>query len=278
MNTFKIEKTLIIFLVIVGLLFAAKNAYYTINPGTTALHMRLGHIVSENKVAGAYFKIPFLDKIVYIDNRVQKTLIETTGLTKDLQYVAIGLAINYRVDDAMKLFTMVGEDYLNIVIDPFTHESMKAIVARYTAEDLIRLRNEACAALIPDLMKRLSGLNIALVDINFVHLDFSPDFIHAVEEKQIAEQTAKTAKNLTEKVREEQEQLKIRTDAEVYTIRAKAEAEAYSLKIQKDAATKELIELKKLDVLARAIKTWNGKLPKMLTGAVSGLFDMSKIS
>jgi regulator of protease activity HflC (stomatin/prohibitin superfamily) len=107
------------------------------------------------------------------------------------------------------------------------------------------------------LKERLSSQHILLVDFNFIHLDFSKDFIHAVEEKQIAEQSAKTAKNLTEKIKEEAIQT-----------RARAEAEAYALQIKKESVSAGLIELKQIEAQMKAIEKWDGVLPRMTGQAV----------
>jgi regulator of protease activity HflC (stomatin/prohibitin superfamily) len=230
--------------------------YYIVNPGQTALHIRLGRIVEARDVSGWYFKVPVIDSVIYINNRICKSVIETTALSKDLQFVSIGVAINYKINDAVKLYQTVGTDFEHVIIDPFAQESIKAVVAQYTAEDLIQYRHAAKEKVCAELRERLLPLNIALIDFNFVHSDFSPDFIKAVEEKQIAEQSAKTAKNLTEKVKEEAIQIK-----------TKAEAEAYALRIKKDSVTVELIALKKAEAFIKAIEKWNGDLPKVLGNA-----------
>ena len=219
------------------------SSYYVIDPGYTALHMRMGKIVRSHTESGMYFKIPFWDNVIYINNRICKKLITTTALSKDLQSVSAEVAINYRITDAIKVYRSVGTDFENIILDPYSQESIKAIVARFTAEDLIRIRNEAKEEVFKELKERLDPIFILLVDFNFVHLDFTPQFIHAVEEKQIAEQTAKTAHNLTAQVQEQALQTKMRADAE-----------AYALNIKKNCTSPEIIQLKK-------IEKWDGKLP-----------------
>jgi prohibitin 2 len=240
-----------------GLLALCATSFYIVNPGYTALHLRLGRFIGAHDVSGCYFKLPLLDSIIYINNRICKSVIETTALSKDLQFVSIGVAINYRISNAIALYQTVGTDFERIIIDPFAQESIKAVVAKYTAEDLIQYRHDAKDKVCLELSERLRPLNIVLVDFNFVHSDFSPEFIKAVEEKQIAEQSAKTARNLTEKVKEEALQ-----------IRSKAEADAYALQIKKDTVTAELIALKKAEALIKAIEKWDGRLPRVSGGGV----------
>lgn len=238
----------------VAALIISYNSFFIVNPGFTALQMRMGKFITSYDVSGCYVKMPFVDSVVLINNRINKAEIETSALSKDLQTVSIGMVINYRVKDARSLYQTVGTQFEQVIINPFTQESVKAIVAKFTAEDLIQCRHDAKDKVIAELASRLAPMHLILVDFNFIHLDFSKDFIHAVEEKQIAEQSAKTAKNLTEKVKEEALQ-----------IRSKAEAEAFSLKVKKESVNADLIALKQVEILAKAIEKWDGVLPKVTT-------------
>src|SRR5581483_7828212 len=195
---------------IIGLI----QSLFIVNPGFAAIQLRMGQMIRTIEESGMYLKIPGMDKIVYIDKRINKTNIETPAMSRDLQSVQIGMVINYRVQDALKIYQNVGTNFEKIIIEPFAHESVKAVVAKFTAEDLIQYRHDAKDKVVGELRERLGLQHIMLVDFNFIHLDFSKDFIHAVEEKQIAEQSAKTAKNLTEKIKEEALQIKTRADAE----------------------------------------------------------------
>jgi regulator of protease activity HflC (stomatin/prohibitin superfamily) len=251
-------------IVLFGLLAIASSSYYIVEPGYTAIHLRLGSMLYAHIDSGAYFKFPVIDSVILINNRICKTEIETTSLSKDLQTVKTEVAINFRINDAMQLYKTVGTNFDAVILNPFSQESIKAITARFTAEDLIRLRDTVKEEVFVELKKRLDPVFIELVDFNFVHLDFTPEFIRAVEDKQIAEQSAKTAHNLTEKVKEEMLQAKLRADAEVYALNAK-----------KLAVTPQLIALKKADAFIKAIEKWDGKLPNYM-GSTTPLLSITE--
>jgi regulator of protease activity HflC (stomatin/prohibitin superfamily) len=227
-------------LIFVGICF---DCFYILNPGKVAIHLRLGRIMSEDKVPGFYTKIPFIDTIHIINVRIQKCIIETESLSKDLQSVSIGIALNYQIEDASMLYKEVGVDFEQVIINPLAQESIKAIVARYTAEELIQQRHEAKEQVLNDIRERLIPRYIKLVDFNFVHLDFHDEFMKAVEDKQIAQQAAMTERNLTEKVKQQ-----------IIQKKSLADAEAYSLEVVKQSITPAIIEIKK-------IEKWDGKLP-----------------
>lgn len=240
---------------IVGIIFLIMfiitgNPYYIVHPGETAIRLRFGSIIDSQRESGMYTRVPFIDEIIIINNRMCKFEIDLMGgLSKDLQSVNTKFIINYKIDNAISLYRSIGTDFENIIIRPFAIESIKSGLSKYTAEHLIQFRDEAKEIIFNDLKNRLRNFDITIIDVSFASAQFSSEFMLSVERKQVAEQEAKTSKNMTEKIREEAIQIK--------TI---ADAEAYSLNIKKQSLTSELIELKK-------IEKWNGILPQV-TGNV----------
>jgi len=224
--------------------------YYQLDPGITGLHLRFGRIINVNREGGIYFKMPLIDSVIEMPNGIQKCSIETSALSKDLQAISIGIDVNYRYINEVELYKATRGEPEKVILKPFCHESIKAIIAQYTAEDLIQNRHEAKEKIYVDLKSRLKPHYIDFVEVNFAHADFSSEFIHAVESKQIALQESMKAKNLTEKVRETALQTKLIADAE-----------AYAQQIKKQSATRELAQLK-------AIEKWDGVLPRVVSGAI----------
>lgn len=224
--------------------------FYIVEPGFTAIHLRLGKIINVQRESGSYFKAPFIDKIIEMPNGIKKTSIETNALSKDLQAISIGIDINYRYVNEIELYKATRNQAEEIIIIPFCHETIKSVIAKYTAEELIQHRHEAKDSIYNDLKTRLRPHYIEFIEVNFSHADFSHDFIKAVEDKQIALQKSMMAKNMTDSVKESAIQQKLIADAE-----------AYAQEVKKQSITKELTQLK-------AIEKWDGILPKVITGTI----------
>lgn len=62
-------------------------------------------------------------------------------------------------------------------------------------------------------MKRANRFNLVLDDVSITHLTFSPEFTHAVEAKQIAQQTALRAAFLVDQAIQEKQVSCTRADA-----------------------------------------------------------------
>ena len=102
---------------------------------------------------------------------------------------------------------------------PAVNEVLKAVVAKYTASDLVASRSEVSVMLDEELNGKLNARGIFIEDLNIIDWDFSAEYIAAVEAKQVAEQ------NLIKTKTEQEEQIVI-AEAEAKKKRIAAEADS----------------------------------------------------
>ena len=238
------------------LVFVALNSFVVVESGTTGVVLTLGKAGDVVLTEGFHPIIPFVQKVIKIDNRVTKLEVITEAFSKDLQTVSTTLAINYRVDPekSTHLYKNVGRGYENVLVTPAVNEVLKAITARYTAEESVTDRSVISAGLIEGLNEKLNEDGLYVTDVNIINFDFSEAFITAIEEKQVAQQ--KLLKAETEK-----QTAITNAQAEAETIRIKAEAEAAANETISESLTENVIENKK-------IEKWDGKLPQVMGDAV----------
>ena len=84
---------IVIVAVIVGL-----NSFVVVDAGHTGVVVTMGKVNEGVLQEGVHAKIPFVQSVEKIDNRIQKLEVNTEAFSKDLQSVKTVLAINYRVD------------------------------------------------------------------------------------------------------------------------------------------------------------------------------------
>jgi len=262
----KPRKTLLklIPLLVVAVLIIAAIAfkgYVIVEPGNRGVIVQLGAVSPRILNEGFHFKIPFIQEVIPLDVRVQKAQSEEVSSSRDLQVVNTVIVVNYRLDPEKvnNFYQEVAlQDYQERVVFPAIGESLKAVTAQYTAEELISKRSEVSFKVKEMLSKKLAAYYMKLDEINITEFKFSDEFNAAIEQKQIAEQNALKA-NL--------DLQRIQVEAKQKIEQARAEAEA--LKIQKDQITPELVELRKIEAQLEAIKKWDGKLPAVTgSGAV----------
>lgn len=251
----KWKKILIPVVILVLVVILAANAFVIVDAGHTGVVTTFGKVNEGVLQEGIHFKIPFVQQVVEIDNRIRKLEVNTEAFSKDLQSVNTVLAINYRVDTAKSysIYKNIGADYENVLVVPAVNEVLKAITATYTAEESVTNRQLISDGLVTGLNEKLNEIGLYVTDVNIIDFDFSEAFITAIEEKQVAQQ--KLLKAETEK---KTAITNAEADAEAQKIRAEGEAAAN--KTIAESLTDKVIENKK-------IEKWNGELPKVSGGA-----------
>lgn len=244
------KKIIIITLISIFLLITVFCSFQTIKSGEVGLRVRFGKIIDSNLSEGFNFKIPYIEKIVKVNIKVQKVELTTAAASKDLQDINTNLAINYRVlsEEASNLYKTVGNAYEEIILVPVIEESLKAIISNYTAEETITKRSEVSSKCLEELQDKVEKYGIVIDNFNIINLSFSEEYSKAIEEKQVAEQKLATAK----------------LEAEALIVEAEATKEANEL--LKQSLTDELIE-------KQFIEKWDGKLPETYAGdEILGIF------
>ena len=231
--------------------FVLFNSFAIVQAGHTGVVLTLGKVDDGVLQEGFHVKIPFVQEVVQIDNRIVKLEVNTEAFSKDLQTVTTTLAINYRVDTSksFSLYKNIGRNYEAVLVTPAVNEVLKAITAQYTAEESVTNRAIISDGLILGLNEKLNIDGLYVTDVNILNFDFSEAFITAIEEKQVAQQ--KLLKAETEK-----QTAITNAEAEAETIRIKAQAEAEANKIVSESLNEFVIENKK-------IEKWDGKLPQV---------------
>jgi len=228
-----------------------------IGAGQRGVVLNFGAVQNEVLGEGLHFRIPIMQKVVPVDVRVQKTESEAAAASMDLQDVSSKVALNYHIipDKANTVYQTIGVSFKERIIDPAVQEVVKAVTAKYTAEELITKRPAVSDAMKSTLTERLLAHHIAVDAFSIVGFSFSKIFMEAIESKQTAEQLALKAKRDLQR---------IKIEAEQKITAAKAEAE--SLRIQRANISADLIELRKVEANLRAIDKWNGILPQVTGG------------
>ena len=261
---------------IIAIIIVASS--FTIVPaGNTGVLLTFGKVSQTSFQEGAHFKIPFVQSVENMSNKIQVYETPASAVSKDLQTVNSTLAVNYRLisDKSPDMYKNVGLDYQTILVTPVVQECFKSATANYTAEQLITERQTVADDVKTALESKLKDYGIYIEKFNIVNFDFSAEFNNAIEAKQVAEQNL-----LKTKTEQEQAIVIANAEAEKKVIAANAEAEAILAEAQ--AQADELLE-KSLspEVIAyEQIQKWNGVMPKV-TGSDSGMLvniDLDDIS
>lgn len=264
----KIVKYVLLAIIVIFLIITFFNSFKTIPTGFIGVKTRFGQVQDTMLNEGLNLKIPFIEKIVLMDCRTQKTEYTMEASSKDLQKISnYKIAINYNItkDTANQLYKSVGVDYKNIIVEPAIQSVMKDSVANFTAEELITKRSEVAQFALDKLTEKFQNSGITLTGLDILDLSFSEEFDTAVEQKQIVEQETQKAQYELEKARVEN-QKKIEN----------AQADAEVMAAQNSQITDNYLRLKEIENQKAMIEKWNGQLPTTMTGSdVSSIFNVN---
>lgn len=215
--------------------------------------------------AGFHMVKPFVEDVHDIDIRTQKYQGTVEGSAKDLQIVNITMSINYqiRAEKASKLYAEVGANYNDVILNPALQSSLKAAIAKFTAEEMITKRSEVANAITEELNVRLEEY-FMISAVNLENIGFTDEFNKAVEAKTTNQQKAEAEKAQLEIIKVQNEQ-KINT----------AEAEAKVRELQSQSVTEQSLEQLRLEIQRELVQKWNGQFPTtMLSEDPTMLFNL----
>lgn len=251
-SNYNVKKIFLYSLIGLFLVITIFSSFQTIKSGEVGLRVRFGKIIDSNLKEGFNLKVPYIEKIVKVNIKVQKIELSTMAASKDLQDIATVIAVNYRVegDSASSLYRTVGNSYEQVILQPAIQESVKSVISKYTAEEVVTSRTEVSSGSLDELQSKVSKYGIVIDSFNIINLTFSEEYSNAIEEKQVAEQKLSTAK----------------LEAEAKIVEAEATKKANDL--MKQSLTDELIS-------KQFIEKWDGKLPETYAGEnILGLFNL----
>lgn len=202
---------------------------------------------------GFHVKLPFFTNVKKMNVQTNKEQADATAASSDLQNVNATIAVNYSVNkgQVVALYSTIGTGFKATVIDPFIQESVKAVTANYTAEELITKRDAVSQDIQKHLSDRLTPDGIIVQNISIVNFKFSDSFEQAIEAKVTAEQDALAAKNKLAQVQYEAQQA---------VEEANGKAKALTIEASAISTNSQILQL-------RAIEKWDGHLPQVTSGA-----------
>ena len=240
----------------------------TVPTGHTGVVTTFGKVEDYTLDAGVHLVKPW-QQVVKMDNRVQKQTVKLACFSSDIQEVNMSYTINYQIRkaDAMTLYSTVGVAYYSTVVSPNIAEAVKVATARYTAEELVGMRDALAEAIELILAEKLEQYNIEVVSTSIEDMDFTDAFTDAVEAKQVAQQNKLKAQTEAEQrvieANAAAEVKKVQADAEAYEVLARAEAEAAANRKISESLTRDLIDY-------NYAQHWDGKLPAIMNGQGQG--------
>lgn len=277
-NIVKIAVDVVITLMVIILLFA----YWplrTVPTGSRAV-ITMGGAIRGIEGEGFTLIAPWQKLDIFNIRAEQADIKDAQGATSDTQPVTTSMVVRYSIapDKVAEVFEKYSHDgNLDSYITTATLETFKAVTAKYTAPDLIAKRPLVSGDIKSLLSQKVALYGAQIINIDMTNFAFSASYMAAINEKVTQEQLRLGAENKLLTVQSEQKQKVAVAEAEAAAVRATADGQAYAslttataaakaLKVQNEALhdSKDVLELRRIEVeLAKAGK-WDGKLPQAI--------------
>ena len=245
--------------------------------------------VREQTLQPGFHITGYFEHVRCVDTRTQRHNYTMEAFSSDIQQVILQVAVNENVspNSAYKLYTTVGMNYLENLLEPRLQENTKIVISKYTAESLISNRETLSSKILERMQSDMEQYGINVSTISIENIDFTDSYEAAIEAKQVATQEKQRAKTLQEQATMEAQQAaerdrikaeaeanikKINAEAEAYSSQLKADAEAYAIaaKTKAEAEGNKQISESLTDKLINYTQAqrWDGKLPQFSGNAL----------
>ncbi len=216
--------------VCLGILLTFFGCITSVNTGNTGVVTTFGKVENYTLEAGFHLKAPW-HSVTEMDNRVQKTTVELSCFSSDIQEVSMKYTLNYQIDkaNAQEIYRTVGTEYYATIIEPNIAEAVKVATAKYTAEQLVQTRSDLATDIEALLETNLGRYNIKVSSTAIEDMDFTDAFTNAVEAKQVAEQKKKQAE-----IEQAQALAQAENDRKIAETNAQAAAEVAKIQAEAD--------------------------------------------
>ncbi|GAB4284683.1 MAG: prohibitin family protein [Candidatus Dojkabacteria bacterium] len=258
---------IILSIIIFVVLIVFFNTVFSIKYGSVGIITRFGEVTGRIVEPGLHFKVPFVDNVVTY--RTQKITYETLDdisssnanykdypvdtTTKDGQQVQVRYTIRFAIDPAQAswIANNIGteEDVVEKIIKTESRIYVRNVIREYYAENLYTGNIVDAQTEVEGILAETFNENGIILDsFGIRQIEFQPEYISAIEAKQIEKERV-----TTEQYKAEQEEFKKQQAI------TKAQGEAEAQRLQQQTLSPELIQ--KL-----WIEKWNGQLPNYLGG------------
>jgi regulator of protease activity HflC (stomatin/prohibitin superfamily) len=216
---------------VTGLLAVLSLAVVVIPAGHVGVVRTFGRVNPGELYPGLSVVVPFVNTVELVDTRVLGHHFENIeAASREYQAVILTGTVNTHVnaDTASELVQNVGQDYEEKILVPAFSDIVKEIVPEYAIGDVLAKRDEIRTKTKNLLGQNLLRYGITIDDIYLANVAFSPEYVKAVEEKQVAQQRVLTEQQILAQRQIQAQQVVVvaKGEADATVERAHGQAEA----------------------------------------------------
>jgi membrane protease subunit HflC len=233
---------IILSVVLIAVLIVLANSVFILNQTEQAIVLQFGQPVREIKDAGLKFKVPFIQNVVFYDNRLLNLDPPAQEVVlNDKKRLDVDDFTRYRIVDPLKFYqTVRTETQARSKLEEIVNSSVRKVLGRVTLQELLSAKRTQIMADISNAVKvdaEQIGVNVA--DVRIRRADLPIEVLQAINARMKTERE-REAKEFRATGQQEAQKIRAAADKEKAVIVADAEKQAQIIRGDGD---KEAIEI-----------------------------------
>lgn len=220
-----------------ALLIAWNTATFTVPQWMQAIVVQLGEPVRTVREPGLYFKVPFVQEVIYFDNRLLDYDASSKELlTKDKQQMVVDNYSRWRIVDPLKFYkTLRTEANAQSRLDDIVYSNLRETLGRYTLSDIVSERRaELMTQVTVAVNKTVDAYGIEIEDVRIKRADLPEKNEQNVFSRMRTERE-RLAKKFRAEGEEESRKIRSGADKEAQILLAEASKDANIIRGEGDA-------------------------------------------
>jgi membrane protease subunit HflC len=225
---------------VIALLIVLTASMFTVQQTEQALVLRFGEPVPGRGLVttpGLHFKIPFVENVVYLDNRIlDLEAPKQEVLASDNTRIEVDSFIRYKITDPLKFYQTVGSiDRANSQLGFVLNSAVRRVLGEANLTEIVRDDRANLMAKIRDQVNLEGGrLGVAVVDVRIRRADLPKQISEKVFSRMQTER-AREAAEYRAQGSEQAQKITAKADRDVVVLRGDAQRQADQTRGQGDA-------------------------------------------
>lgn len=224
-------------------LFVLLSATFIVNQTEQALVLRFGGVRSVATKPGLYFKLPLIENVVYIDNRVlDLDLPEQEVIAADQKRLVVDAFARYKVTDPVRFYQTVNNIAgANLRLANIINSTARSVLAEATFTDIVRTNRSGLMNTIrQEVNCQAQGLGLTVIDVRLRRADLPQQNSEAVFQRMQTERQREAA-DIRAQGSQLAQGIRARADRDVTVIKADANQQAQQVRGQGDAQVNSIL-------------------------------------
>jgi membrane protease subunit HflC len=223
--------------IVVVVLVVAYMSVFTVYQTQQALVVRLGDPVRTIPDAGLHWKIPLVDAVIHVDNRILDLENAAQEVTcSDQKRLMVDAFARYRIRTPLLFYQSVSTiEGANSRLSSLLNAALRRVLGEVTLLDVVRDKREALMARVRQQLDReAQAFGIEVVDVRIRHADLPDQNSQAVYQRMQTERQREAAELRAQGSQRNQE-IRARADRDVTVLIAEAQQRADQTRGEGDA-------------------------------------------